>query len=82
MTIRNPFEYVGANDLSEETILDYYIEDFNFSRFIQTTRNVLLVGERGCGKSMTLLYNSFPIQHLRATRQGEDVVLMVFPPFA
>lgn len=68
MNIRNPFEYVGANDLPGETILDYYIEDFNFSRFIQSTRNILLVGERGCGKSMTLLYNSFPVQRLRASR--------------
>ena len=75
MTIRNPFEYVGANDLSGETILDYYIEDFNFSRFIQSTRNVLLVGERGCGKSMTLLYNSFPVQRLRAARENQEIPL-------
>lgn len=65
----NPFEYVGANDLSEAQILDYYIEDFNYSRFIQSKRNVLLVGERGCGKSMTLLYNSWPLQRLKAERE-------------
>lgn len=64
----NPFQYVGANDLSEEQILDYYIEDFNYSRFIQSKRNILLVGERGCGKSMTLLYNSWPLQRLKAER--------------
>ena len=75
MKPRNPFEYIGANDLPGETILDYYIEDFNFSRFIQSTRNVLLVGERGCGKSMTLLYNSFSVQRLRAHRDGQDLSL-------
>lgn len=75
MNIRNPFEYVGANDLPGETILDYYIEDFNFSRFIQSTRNILLVGERGCGKSMTLLYNSFPVQRLRASRAQSTAAL-------
>src|SRR5712692_7082472 len=75
MKARNPFEYVAANDLPGETILDYYIEDFNFSRFIQSTRNVLLVGERGCGKSMTLLYNSFPLQGLRATREHHELSL-------
>ncbi|MEQ8790073.1 MAG: hypothetical protein RIC55_27500 [Pirellulaceae bacterium] len=75
MNSRNPFDYVGANDLPGETILDYYIEDFNFSRFIHSTRNVLLVGERGCGKSMTLLYNSFPIQHLRAERENQELPL-------
>lgn len=75
MKAPNPFEYVGANDLPGKTILDYYIEDFNFSRFIQSTRNVLLVGERGCGKSMTLLYNSFPVQRLRAERDDSEVPL-------
>jgi hypothetical protein len=72
MKSSNPFEYVGANDLSPETILDYYIEDFNFSRFVSSTRNVFLVGERGCGKSMTLLYSSFPVQLLRAELAGES----------
>ncbi len=65
---KNPFEFVAANDLSEHTILDYYIEDFNYSRFIQSKRNILLVGARGCGKSMTLLYNSWPLQQLKAKR--------------
>ena len=69
---RNPFEYAGANDLSEDMILDYYIEDFNYSRFIQSKRNLLLVGERGCGKSMTLRYNSWPLQRLKANRENHD----------
>ena len=73
MTIReNPFEYAGANDLPEDMILDYYIEDFNYSRFIQSKRNLLLVGERGCGKSMTLRYNSWPLQRLKAEREKRD----------
>jgi len=72
MSISNPFEYVGANDLSRETILDYYIEDFNFSRFVNSSRNVFLVGERGCGKSMTLLYSSLPVQLLRSEKSGKQ----------
>ncbi len=71
MTTENPFEYAGANDLSVDTILEYYIEDFNFSRFVGSSRNVFLVGERGCGKSMTLLYSSFPVQQLRREKEGE-----------
>jgi hypothetical protein len=63
---RNPFEYAGANDLPPEMVLEYYIEDFNYSRFIDSKRNILLVGERGCGKSMTLLYNSWPLRRLKA----------------
>lgn len=72
---KNPFEYVGANDLPEGTILDYYIEDFNYSRFIQSKRNILLIGERGCGKSMTLLYNSWPLQQLKAARNDNTASL-------
>lgn len=57
--IKNPFEYDAATNLSLEQILDFYIEDFNYSRFIESTRNVFLIGERGSGKTMTLLYNVY-----------------------
>ena len=57
----NPFEYEAANNLSEEDIINYYIEDYNYSRFIRSTKNIFLIGERGSGKTMTLLYNSFKI---------------------
>lgn len=70
--MRNPFEYDAANNLTAEMVLDYYIEDFNYARFIQTRRNVFLVGERGCGKTMTLLYNAWPIQKLKSVREGRD----------
>ncbi len=75
MNSNNPFDYIGANDLSEKAVLDYYIEDFNYSRFLQTSRNILLVGDRGCGKSMALRYSSYPIQKLRSERLGEDTHL-------
>lgn len=61
--LKNPFDHDAANNLSDEEIIDYYIEDYNFSRFIRSTKNVFLIGERGSGKTMTLLYNSFKIQH-------------------
>jgi len=64
----NPFEYEAANKLSSEQILDFYIEDFNYTRFINSRRNVYLIGERGTGKSMTLLYNSLNVQYDKALR--------------
>jgi len=73
MTHVNPFEYDGANDLPASVIVDWYIEDFNYSRFIQSRRNILLVGERGCGKSMTLLYNSWPLQRLKAVQEKRNL---------
>ena len=68
--LQNPFEFGGANDLKPQDIIDYYIEDYNFSRFIQSTKNVFLIGERGSGKTMALLYNSFPIKYLIEKENG------------
>lgn len=67
----NPFEYEAANNLSDELIADYYIDDFNYSRFIQSKRNIFLVGERGSGKTMALLFNRWRIQNLIAERKEE-----------
>ena len=71
----NPFEYEGANKLSSDEILKYYIEDHNYSRFLQSKRNIFLVGDRGSGKSMTLLYNSLPVQCLQRQKEGGEIDL-------
>ena len=68
----NPFEYEAANNLTDEMIADYYIDDFNHSRFIQSKRNIFLVGERGSGKTMALIFNSWRIQKLLADKRGEE----------
>ena len=67
----NPFEYEAANNLKDEMIVDYYIDDFNYGRFIQSKRNVFLVGERGSGKTMALLFNRWRVQKLLAERRHE-----------
>ena len=71
--ITNPFEYEGANNLPDNDIIGYYIEDYNFSRFIQSTKNIFLIGERGSGKTMTLLYNSFKIQYKIANQKSKSI---------
>ena len=58
----NPFEYEAANNLPPDKIATYFIDDFNYSRFINSKRNVLLVGDRGCGKTMALMFNSLEVQ--------------------
>ena len=60
--IQNPFEYEAATKLSVDKIANYYIDDFNYSRFIDSTRNVVLVGDRGSGKTMALKFNSLAVQ--------------------
>jgi len=69
---RNPFEYEQATKFTNEELVDYYIEDFNYSRFVSSKRNVLLVGERGTGKTMTFLYHSLPVQRAKAQKSGEE----------
>lgn len=65
----NPFEYEAANNLAVDKIATYFIDDFNYSRFINSTRNVVIVGDRGSGKTMALMFNSLAVQRYRS----EDV---------
>lgn len=73
----NPFAYEGANKLSPKQLLQYYIEDFNYSRFIHSKRNIFLVGERGTGKTMALLYNTLPVQILKAQEDRKKLDLSI-----
>ena len=72
MNPHNPFSFSAATDLTAEDILCYYIPEHNYSRFIQSKRNVFLLGERGTGKTMTLLYHSLEVQQLKAKKVGKD----------
>lgn len=71
----NPFEYEAANKFSEQDIIDFYSEDFNYSRFLRSKRNVILAGERGTGKTMTMLYSSFTVQCQKAKAEGKGIDL-------
>ncbi|OQW71219.1 MAG: hypothetical protein BVN35_16760 [Proteobacteria bacterium ST_bin11] len=53
----NPFVFNAASNLDSELLMKMFIPDHNYSRFIESKRNVFFWGERGCGKTMTLLYN-------------------------
>ncbi|MCY4041242.1 MAG: hypothetical protein OXF72_08290 [Gammaproteobacteria bacterium] len=73
--LENPFEYEAASNLSDDMVAEYFIDDFNYSRFIQSRRNVFIVGERGTGKTMALLFNSSRIQRLIAQKNDHCPVL-------
>lgn len=68
----NPFSFSAATDLEAEDLLFFYIQEYNYSRFIQSKRNVFLLGERGSGKTMTLLYHSVKVQRLEAEQRGSS----------
>lgn len=69
----NPFEYEAASKFSPNELLEYYIEDFNYSRFIHSKRNVFLFGERGTGKTMTLRYYSLTVQLEKANKTKSEI---------
>lgn len=71
----NPFEFDAAPNLDPRLLVEWFIEDHNLSRFVQSSRNVLINGERGSGKSMILIYNSVRYQKLRHEINNEP-----FPP--
>lgn len=73
--IHNPFAYDAASNLDDETVLAYYVDDHNFGRLLRSKRNVFLIGERGSGKTMMLLYNTLRIQRLRARKRNESPML-------
>jgi hypothetical protein len=75
----NPFEYEQATALTPEFVKRVFIEDHNFTRFIQSTRNIFLIGERGSGKSMTLLYNSAAVQGLKKSDPDPSYVGVYIP---
>ncbi|MES2661171.1 MAG: hypothetical protein V4689_21300 [Verrucomicrobiota bacterium] len=70
----NPFEFDAAAKLSPEQILQLYIPNFTYSRFLSSRRNIFLEGERGSGKSIALRYNSVPVKCHRENG-GEDILL-------
>jgi hypothetical protein len=71
----NPFQFEAATSLPKEQIIEFFIEDNNFSRFVRSNRNIFLIGERGSGKTMNLLYHSIEIQKALAEKKKENIDL-------
>jgi len=81
--LSNPFEYEAAVNFADDDLIEMFVEDHNYTRFIQSPRNIFIVGERGCGKSMTLLYNSFQKQTRKAEKEervGDLSTIGVYVP--
>ncbi len=68
---KNPFDFDGAKNLPADLLIEWFIDDYNYARFLKSSRNVLLKGHRGCGKSMTLLYYSLPLEIKKSENAGQ-----------
>lgn len=75
----NPFHFNAATSLNDEQISELFIEDYNYSRFIQSKRNVFLFGNRGCGKTMTLLFNKLKSLSALNSSDNTDTVTSYIP---
>ncbi len=79
-TSQNPFEYEAATKFTAEDVVEYYCEDYNYSRFVHSTRNVFLVGGRGVGKTMTLRYYSLPAEVIKRPKNPSLDVCCIYVP--
>lgn len=68
--LTNPFSYEAATNLDIDNVLSWYIPDHNQGPLINSSKNLFLFGERGCGKSMTLRYFSLEAEISRAAKSG------------
>lgn len=76
----NPFEFEAANKFSVEEMVDYFISDENFTRFLASRKNVFLMGDRGTGKTMALRFFSLPVQYCFSQRPdfaGGDILATI-----
>lgn len=71
----NPFVYEQAHLIPDKMVARYYIDDYSHGRLLRSRRNVFLIGERGSGKTMELLYNTLRIQYLVSQDDGVDLDL-------
>ncbi len=79
--MENPFIFNAASNLSNEMLMQMFIADHNYSRFIESKRNVFLWGERGCGKTMTLLYNRISLQEKASKNLFEGQPIAYIPVY-
>lgn len=73
--MKNPFEFEAALRFTPEEMVDYFIDNNNFARFIASQRNVFLLGDRGTGKTMMLRYYSLPVQACKHRIENPDLLL-------
>ncbi len=78
--MENPFVFDRPNNISVDDFLKFYIKDNTYTRFLESTRNIVLIGVRGSGKTSTLMYYSYPIQLLNEEVQDKQAIVGIHIP--
>ena len=50
--MENPFVFDRPNNINIDDFIHFYIKDNIYTRFLESTRNILLIGVRGSGKDI------------------------------
>ncbi|WP_313100946.1 hypothetical protein [Epilithonimonas sp.] len=78
--MENPFVFDRPNNISVDDFLKFYIQDNTYTRFLESTRNIILIGVRGSGKTSTLLYYSYPIQLKNDSVENKQEIIGIHIP--
>jgi hypothetical protein len=78
--MENPFIFDRPNNISVDDFLKFYIKDNTYTRFLESTRNIVLIGVRGSGKTSTLMYYSYPIQLINEEVVDKQAIIGVHIP--
>ncbi|KQO20832.1 hypothetical protein ASF10_14685 [Flavobacterium sp. Leaf82] len=78
--MKNPFIFDRPNTMDVDEFLQYYIKDHTYTRFLESTRNIILIGVRGSGKTSTLMYYSFPVQIKNSQNENKFSVIGIHIP--
>lgn len=78
--MENPFVFDRPNNIDVESFLKFYIKDNIYTRFLESTRNILLIGVRGSGKTSTLMYYSYPVQLVNEEIQDKQKIIGIHIP--
>lgn len=78
--MKNPFVFDRPNNISIEDFIQFYIKENIYTRFLESTRNIVLIGVRGSGKTSTLRYYSFPVQFVNPEVKDKYGVIGILIP--
>lgn len=78
--MNNPFIFDRPNTIDVDEFIKFYIKDNIYTRFLESTRNIIIIGVRGSGKTSTLRYYSFPVQYKNPDVKDKFSIIGIYIP--